>query len=145
MKRKGTYVLAITLDSDRDIAVGALGTLHFPAGTYCYVGSAMGGLDQRLRRHLTRDKVHRWHIDYLVAEASCVRAYESYPDYVPECELARMAADSGMECAAKDFGCSDCHCTTHLFRTGADSIARLIVTAGLVSYNLISFPDGKPL
>lgn len=145
MKRKGTYVLAITLDSDRDIAVGALGTLHFPAGTYCYVGSAMSGLDQRLRRHLTRDKVHRWHVDYLVAEAADVRAYESHPDFVPECELARMAADSGMTCAAKGFGCSDCSCATHLFRADPISIARLVYAARLISYNLISFPDGKPL
>ena len=54
--RKGTYVLVIALGSDRDIRVGALGTFHFPKGTYCYTGSAMAGLDQRLSRHLRRDK-----------------------------------------------------------------------------------------
>ena len=43
MIRKGTYVLIIALDSDREIAVGALGTLFFRKGRYCYVGSAMGG------------------------------------------------------------------------------------------------------
>lgn len=88
--RRGTYVLLITLGLDSDIRVGALGIIHFPAGTYCYVGSAMSGLDQRLRRHLTRDKTQRWHADYLVAAASDVRAMESYPDAVPECELARL-------------------------------------------------------
>ena len=145
MMRRGTYVLTITLGSDREIAVGALGTFLFEAGTYCYVGSAMGGLDQRLRRHLTRDKVHKWHVDYLVAEATDVRALESYPDPVPECELARMALECGMEPSAKGFGCSDCRCRTHLFRADPASIARLSAEAGLVSFNLISFPDGKPL
>lgn len=143
--RRGTYVLLITLGLDSDIRVGALGILHFPAGTYCYVGSAMSGLDQRLRRHLTRDKTLRWHADYLVAAASDVRAMESYPDAVPECELARLAEACGMEPWAPGFGCSDCRCATHLFRATDGQIARLAEACGLVSYNLISFPSGKPL
>lgn len=143
--RRGTYVLEIALGADRDIRVGALGTFRFCSGTYVYVGSAMGGLDQRLRRHLTRDKKLRWHVDYLVAVADGVRAYESYPDPVPECELARLAERCGMEPSVRGFGCSDCRCPTHLFRAGPGDIARLIGEAGLVSFNLISFPDGKPL
>ncbi len=144
-KRRGTYVLLITLDSDLVVRVGALGTLPFERGTYCYVGSAMGGLDPRLRRHLTREKVLKWHVDYLVAVASDVRAHESHPDPVPECELGRMAEACGMIPSHKGFGCSDCRCRTHLFRCDADSIARLLDEAGLISYNLISFPSGKPL
>lgn len=143
--RKGTYVLLIDLGSDREIRVGALGTFFFPRGTYCYVGSAMGGLDQRLRRHLSREKVLKWHADYLTSVADDVRALESYPDYVPECDLARMAGECGMEPSVEGFGCSDCRCRTHLFRADPDSIARLSEAAGLVSYNLISFPSGKPL
>lgn len=145
MIRRGTYVLEIALGADREVRVGALGTFLFTAGTYVYVGSAMGGLDQRLRRHLTRDKVLKWHVDYLVAQADGVRAYESFPDPVPECELAAMAGRCGMEPSVKGFGCSDCRCATHLFRAGPDDIARLVSEAGLVSFNLISFPDGKPL
>lgn len=145
MIRKGTYILAIDLDSDLEIRVGALGTILFPAGTYCYVGSAMGGLDQRLSRHLTREKSMRWHIDRLTSAASDVRAFVSFPDPVPECGLARMAEECGMAPSAKGFGCSDCGCRTHLFSCDADSLARLIAEAGLVSYNLIIFPNGKPL
>lgn len=143
--RRGTYILLVDLGADARIRVGALGEFLFGAGTYCYVGSAMGGLDQRLTRHLTRDKKERWHIDYLVSEAADVRAYESFPHPVPECTLARMAGECGMEPAAEGFGCSDCQCRTHLFRTDPESTARLVREAGLVSYNLISFPDGKPL
>ena len=143
--RKGTYVLLIDLGSDREIRVGALGTFFFPEGTYCYIGSAMGGLDQRLRRHLSKEKVLKWHADYLTSVADDVRALESYPDHVPECDLARMAGEYGMEPSVEGFGCSDCRCRTHLFRADPDSIARLSEAAGLVSYNLISFPSGKPL
>lgn len=145
MRRPGTYILAIALDAGRDIEVGALGTLSFPAGTYCYAGSAMGGLDQRVSRHLSREKRVRWHIDRLTLAADSVEAFVSYPDPVPECALASMAEGCGMEPFAPGFGCSDCRCRTHLFRADPDSIARLVERAGLVSFSLISFPSGKPL
>ena len=138
--RPGTYVLAIRLGSDLETKVGSLGTLLFPAGLYCYAGSAMGGLDQRVSRHLRREKTVRWHVDRLTIAAECAEAWVSYPDPVPECELARMAADSGMEPFAGGFGCSDCRCPTHLFRADPDSLARLIRDAGLVSFNLIRIP-----
>ena len=134
MKRKGTYVLVIALGSDTDLEVGALGTLHFDAGTYCYVGSAMGGLDQRVSRHISRDKKVRWHIDRLTMAADSVEAYESYPDYVPECTLARMAAECGMEPSHRGFGCSDCRCETHLFRAVPGSLERLVGAAGLKTF-----------
>ena len=44
MRRPGTYILTIALGSDTELEVGALGTLLFSAGEYCYVGSAMGGV-----------------------------------------------------------------------------------------------------
>ncbi|MDO5862389.1 MAG: GIY-YIG nuclease family protein [Thermoplasmata archaeon] len=145
MIRRGTYVLTIALGSDLETRVGALGTFLFPAGVYCYTGSAMGGLDQRLSRHLAHEKKLKWHADYLTTRADSVDALISYPDPVPECELARMAEECGMEPFAKGFGCSDCRCATHLFRADPESIARLREMAGLVSFNLISFPSGKPL
>ncbi|MBE6513947.1 MAG: GIY-YIG nuclease family protein [Candidatus Methanomethylophilaceae archaeon] len=134
MIRKGTYVLAVTLGSPADIRVGALGILHFDPGLYIYVGSAMGGLDQRLSRHLRRDKPLRWHIDYLTSAADSAEAFESYPDFIPECELARMAEASGMVPAAKGFGCSDCSCPTHLFRATAGQLAALVSSAGMARF-----------
>ena len=131
MIRKGTYVLAVTLGSPADIRVGALGILHFDAGLYIYVGSAMGGLDQRLSRHLRKDKPLRWHIDYLTAAADHSEAYVSYPDFIPECGLARMAEQSGMVPEAEGFGCSDCGCLTHLFRSTDGQLAGLVSIAGM--------------
>jgi Uri superfamily endonuclease len=131
MKRKGTYVLFITLGAAVETEVGALGIIRFDPGTYAYVGSAMGGLDQRLSRHLRKDKAIRWHIDRLTIVADSMEAYESFPDPVPECELARMAAECGMAPAVKGFGCSDCGCPTHLFRVEGPSKDALVARAGL--------------
>ena len=137
MKRKGTYVLVITLGSDMEITVGALGTLSFPKGIYCYVGSAMGGLDQRLKRHLSKEKKLKWHIDYLTTVADGRRAMISYPDFIPECELAEMAERSGMVPSHIGFGCSDCKCRTHLFQASEGALEELVRLAGLEEYHLI--------
>lgn len=131
MKRMGTYVLVITLGSDLTTEVGALGTLSFPAGVYLYTGSALGGLDQRVSRHIRHEKTVKWHIDRLTVAADSVIAYESYPDYVPECELASMAGDCGMVPFVDGFGCSDCSCRTHLFRVTDGSLDLLISRARL--------------
>ena len=131
MKRMGTYVLIITLGSDLTTEVGALGTLSFPAGVYLYTGSALGGLDQRVSRHIRHEKTVKWHIDRLTVAADSVVAYESYPDYVPECELASMAGDCGMVPSVDGFGCSDCSCRTHLFRVTDGSLDLLISRARL--------------
>lgn len=131
MKRMGTYVLVITLGSDLTTEVGALGTLSFPAGVYLYTGSALGGLDQRVSRHIRHEKTVKWHIDRLTVAADSVIAYESYPDYVPECELASMAGDCGMVPSVDGFGCSDCFCHTHLFRVTDGSLDLLISRARL--------------
>jgi len=131
MIRKGTYVLLITLGADADIDVGALGTLHFSEGQYCYVGSAMGGLDQRVSRHIRKEKKVKWHADYITVKAESVEAFESYPDFIPECDLARMAEASGMKPSHKGFGCSDCGCSTHLFRVEPGSMDRLLEDSGM--------------
>ena len=137
MKRKGTYVLVIALGGDMEIRVGALGTLHFEKGEYCYAGSAMGGLDQRLSRHLAKEKTIRWHIDNLTTVADSVKAYISYPDFIPECDLARFAEESGMIPVHKGFGCSDCDCDTHLFLIVKGSLQAFLDRTGMVPYRLL--------
>lgn len=129
--RKGTYVLFITLEHSSNIIVGAKGPHLFQTGMYCYVGSAMAGLDQRLRRHLEHEKKLKWHIDYLTASYDSCEAWESYPDFVPECRLAEMAEACGGIPEMDGFGCSDCGCRTHLFRVSPEVRDRLIAEAGL--------------
>lgn len=141
MIRRGTYVLSITLGSDLDIEVGALGTFHFSKGLYCYAGSAMGGIDQRVSRHIRREKTVKWHVDHLTTRADSVEAWISYPDFIPECDLARMAEECGMVPSVKGFGCSDCRCPTHLFSADEDSMRLLVVCAGLEPFVDARFPD----
>ena len=132
--RRGTYVLLLDFFAPRDIGVGSLGILHFSPGRYCYVGSAMGGLDQRLSRHLRKVKTIRWHIDNLTVSADHCEAWESYPDFIEECSLAHKAEECGMMPVHPGFGCSDCHCRTHLFLAAGDSADRLISSCSLERY-----------
>jgi Uri superfamily endonuclease len=134
MIRRGTYILLMHFDGPLSISVGSLGDLELPAGDYCYVGSAMGGLDQRVGRHLRKDKTVRWHIDHLTTVCHDMRAYESYPDFVSECDLARIVEVHGGIPAAEGFGCSDCRCHTHLFRVNGDVTAAVISDAGLTPF-----------
>ena len=141
--RKGTYILSVTFDSDTNITVGALGPHLFKAGTYCYVGSAMAGLDQRLKRHLAHEKKLKWHIDYLTTVCDSCEAWESYPDPIPECVLAeRMEALGGIP-EMDRFGCSDCRCRTHLFRTDARTVTAAVSELRLARHLPVSSQD-KP-
>lgn len=137
MIRKGTYVLFVTLDHDAVVTVGSLGSKSFSAGCYCYVGSAMGGLDQRIRRHLSKEKTIRWHIDNLTLIADKVEAFESYPDFIQECRLAEMVLSVGGVSAVDGFGCSDCKCDTHLFQVTDIQRERVVSEAHLVSFSSI--------
>lgn len=133
--RRGTYVLFVTFDRDELITVGAKGPHPFVAGTYCYVGSAMAGLDQRLRRHLAHEKRLKWHIDYLTTLCVSCEAWESYPDFIPECDLAHLVESCGGIPEMEGFGCSDCDCHTHLFRIDPGVRERIVSGARLVRYD----------
>jgi Uri superfamily endonuclease len=132
---KGTYVLFMEFSEDKDIQVGSLGECHLECGTYCYVGSAMGGIEQRVGRHLASTKVVRWHIDRLTLISDHKEAYISYPDFIPECDLAKMAEGCGAAPVIKGFGCSDCHCYTHLFMINDEVKEKMITNARLVPFH----------
>lgn len=134
--RKGTYLLFITLSRDVNITPGALGPHLFKAGTYCYAGSAMGGLDQRLSRHLAHDKKLKWHIDHLTTVCDSAEAWESYPDPIPECTLAAMVQEVGGVPEMDGFGCSDCRCRTHLFRVSPAIRDHLVRSCGLERFQM---------
>jgi Uri superfamily endonuclease len=125
MIRKGSYLLIIKIPRVR-IEVGALGILDLEEGCYCYVGSAMNGLDQRIGRHLSEKKKMRWHIDYLTKECFSIDAYESAHPGASECMLGNIVQQNGGTPAVKGFGCSDCICHTHLFRLEDDAEDKLI-------------------
>ena len=112
---KGTYALLLAIEKEVPIAVGRLGTFTFPRGYYLYLGSAQGGLDARVKRHLRREKRLRWHIDYLLEHAEVVEVWYAQGDESQECLWCRIAQEMPQaEIPALGFGSSDCRCPSHL-------------------------------
>lgn len=112
---KGTYALIAALEQDVTITVGRLARFSFPAGCYLYAGSARGGLVQRVRRHVRREKRLRWHIDYLLEHAEVMEVWYKREEQTHECLWAAAArALPRSSTVARGFGSSDCRCPTHL-------------------------------
>jgi len=114
MIRKGLYILIVDMPETR-LKIGALGIVEIKEGSYCYAGSAMNGLDQRISRHLSKKKKVRWHIDHLTIESNGIEAYETICEGIEECDLCAIIQKNGGSGTIKGFGCSDCKCPTHLF------------------------------
>ena len=120
MPVKGTYCLCIIVNEDKVIRIGALGEIDFPKGKYIYVGSALNSLYPRLERHLKHSRgehdVTHWHIDYLLREpeVSIESIYLYDNGEKLECKIASEVADHGNP--TPKFGCSDCKCTSHLYK-----------------------------
>ena len=96
--------------------VGSLGKIEFSKGTYAYVGSAQNGIDKRVARHLKREKRKFWHIDYLLAQKNAGIEKVVYKE-IPkqgECRIAQTLSKLGNP--VRGFGCSDCSCSSHLFK-----------------------------
>jgi Uri superfamily endonuclease len=110
---KGGYVLLINLPRAQNVPVGSLGSIRFAVGGYAYVGSALGGLEARIRRHLRTAKKKHWHIDYLLERAPVTRIIMAESGQRLECRLAARLG-SRFE-AVPGFGSSDCRCPGHLF------------------------------
>lgn len=111
----GTYILVLKTDRPLRLTIGALGTFEFPAGHYLYVGSALNGLEGRLRRHIQRNKPPHWHIDHLRRHADLVEIWYTPSDERLECrwaEAARTLPDASLP--VPRFGASDCTCPAHL-------------------------------
>jgi Uri superfamily endonuclease len=110
---KGSYILLVTLAQGSTIRAGSLPPSYFPAGSYAYVGSAMGGFEPRLKHHLGAGKKHHWHIDYLLERASIIGVILCQTEARVECTIAQ-ALSRQFE-GIPGFGSSDCRCPSHLF------------------------------
>jgi sugar fermentation stimulation protein A len=106
---KGAYVLLFDLPTPHRSSIGRLGSFVFPCGHYAYIGSARGGLEQRVRRHFLKEKKLRWHIDYLLEEATNLKALLLPNEGDIECEIAAIVSVlPGTSVVVKGFGSSDC-------------------------------------
>ena len=143
---QGVYILVMELRKNSPMRIGSLGIIDFRKGFYAYTGSAMGGLEQRIKRHLRKEKKLHWHIDYLLQEAEIkeiqIKETDSKQD---ECKTAfALAQDGGA--GIINFGSSDCNCKSHLFYFKAKSgIASNNRTGVLRDFNQISIYGKRPL
>ena len=115
MRDPGTYALVIALEVGLRLRIGKLGIHNLPPGYYVYVGSALGGLAGRLRRHLRSEKRLHWHIDYLLRQAAVAQIwYAIGPDRL-ECKWTVILRNlPGATPSIPRFGASDCLCSSHL-------------------------------
>lgn len=95
--------------------MGAKSRLSFRKGLYAYVGSAQNNLEQRVKRHLRKEKRKFWHVDYLLANdaAKIIEVFQKQADKPEECMIAK--AISLRSEPVDGFGSSDCSCKSHLF------------------------------
>jgi Uri superfamily endonuclease len=113
---KGTYLIIINLKKDKTIKVGSLGKINFKEGYYFYVGSALGksmSLENRIARHFRKKKKMRWHIDYLLADEDAEITRVLTFKGKRECIIARKLSKNFV--GIKNFGSSDCKCSSHLY------------------------------
>ncbi|WP_400153469.1 GIY-YIG nuclease family protein [Candidatus Methanomassiliicoccus intestinalis] len=116
-KSKGVYLLIFTIPFETEVEIGKLGRYSFLPGRYVYVGSGMGGVSARVRRHLCGCQSKRWHIDYLIENAVDKKAVIYLTDSREmECILSGLVRDiPGAENPVRGFGSSDCSCYSHLY------------------------------
>lgn len=114
IKDRGSYLLVLQLKKERPLEIGQLGKVTFKKGYYIYVGSAMGNLRARIKRHSRKRKKVHWHIDYLTGQSDEFLSLPIRSSQRQECEIAE-ALSSIVKSGPSGFGSSDCHCQTHLF------------------------------
>lgn len=119
----GIYTLTIILSRELSLNVGKLGAKKFPKGYYTYTGSAIGkgdsSLKNRISRHLRKEKLKHWHIDYLLAHqnAKITAVIAAQTKNRLECAMNCHLKEKGeAKIPVRGFGASDCkeNCKSHL-------------------------------
>lgn len=116
-KNKGIYTIILELHKDSILKIGKLGNINFLKGYYAYTGSARGyGGFKRVKRHLDvsskRNSILKWHIDYLLHETKVIGVILTPTNLNLECTIANDIIRNAHE--IKNFGCSNCSCSSHL-------------------------------
>ncbi len=128
-----SYQLHIKLAQPLSLTVGRLGRFFFPEGNYVYTGSARRHLEARIARHLRREKILRWHIDWLLA-APGVRVIAVTRSALAECTLNQR---TGGRILVSGFGASDCceRCDSHLRFLASERAASVRAARESISLN----------
>ncbi|MDG5789213.1 GIY-YIG nuclease family protein [Evansella sp. AB-P1] len=122
------YAIKMVLDRNIKIEVGRLGECDFQKGSYIYIGSAKRNIGSRINRHVTIEKVKRWHLDYFRPFVT-IQHVITFPVHGGECQLKEFLQNELLgEVVVPRFGSSDCKCDSHLIkvkREGSENIYHL--------------------
>jgi sugar fermentation stimulation protein A len=112
---RGTYLLILYNDKSFTKKIGSLGERAFKKGYYVYVGSAMKGLANRIKRHMKKNKKRHWHLDYIVPYSmKVVRFHRIRRQERVEESLAHRLLEI-CDDHVPGFGASDTGAISHLF------------------------------
>ncbi len=128
-EHKGVYIIIIELCKRRRIKIGRLREILFEKGYYMYVGSGQNNLHKRVFRHTRKNKVLKWHIDYLTEVGRFKEGILFYTSKRIECNLASILAKNFR--SIKGFGSSDCKCDSHLFYSPKYPLNLTVLILGL--------------
>lgn len=132
---KGSYILIIKLNEDKTIKIGKKQQkMFFKKGYYSYIGSAMNGLEQRINRHIRKNKKFHWHIDYFLNHSDIKNVYYQEGNEYKECNIARNFEERFE--SIPGFGCSDCKCKSHLFQADYDHLIKTAEKINMIDYNI---------
>jgi len=119
-KDAGSYLLVLHLSTNLSLTIGK-NRWDLSPGYYIYVGSAMKGLESRIKRHLKKRKKQKWHIDYLSIHAKKIIPIPIRTTERLECKIADKMKSISDE-VIPNFGSTDCKCVSHLFYFKNDPI-----------------------
>jgi Uri superfamily endonuclease len=131
---KGSYILLIELKDKKNIQIGKLGQFIFKNGFYVYIGSALNGLEIRIKRHFRSKKKRHWHIDYLLDFAKIIDVYYKINENKEEYTIAKIISEQLVP--VPHFGSSDCKCKTHLFFGDFDKIINILNNLDISKYKI---------
>lgn len=145
---RGVYTLVLHLCTENvSLRVGKLGKFKLRGGYYLYTGSALGkgalSLGGRIRRHLKKQKVMRWHIDYLLSlkEVNISSIVLAEVKEKIECELNWLLKKKIKgRILIPNFGSSDCkfRCGSHLLYVGkGDPLQKVVDIYKTLTFNVI--------
>jgi len=137
---KGTYILLLECLSDCEITVGSLGKIIFEKGYYAYVGSAMNGLENRIKRHLSKNKKIFWHIDYLTISEKfkIAKVFIKVSDKKEESDIAKTFEKEFKY--IEGFGSSDSNDKSHLFIIDdLEKFFKILKNLGFMEIDMKSF------
>lgn len=114
--KRTLYLILFRCDREAMVKVGALGEVTISPGYYVYAGSAKKNLTARLKRHRKRDKLFRWHIDYLRPHLVWAGSFH-LAEHEGECALVKtFCSVTGATAVQKGLGSSDCRCEAHFLK-----------------------------